>query len=201
MTDTPPLLFCDIDNVLLMPTQWRFLQPAVDALAMFKAAGFLFVLHSTWRAGMREEAQSLFAHAGFEISSFAPVTPFEKRAAIAVWLYTEFGRPDDWPRCVVIDDAHIEPMEGVEIVRIDPDLGLTPIVAREIIRGFQMNGQSSDHLPINPMRIRPGTDQPRDIDAIEIPEKKLGSWITQRDLRAKGTFKKGHLRGRRSHQS
>ncbi len=127
------ILFCDIDGVLVDYYGSRMTPHAVAALKMFRAAGFEFVVHSTWRHGMVAEATKLFTDAGFAQPDFCPADPPSKRAAIVDYLRVRYG--DDWPRCVVIDDHPIDPCEGLDIVRIGKD-GLTVEIARKILAGI-----------------------------------------------------------------
>lgn len=127
------ILFCDIDNVLMRHMDSRISHAANEALTIFRVAGFRFVLHSTWRAGMYAEAEQLFREAGFVLEDGTPAEYPSKRESIVTWLMDHYGDGPDWPRCVVIDDHLIEPAAGLEIIQIDPSRGLTPDVARSIV--------------------------------------------------------------------
>jgi hydroxymethylpyrimidine pyrophosphatase-like HAD family hydrolase len=54
------ILFLDIDNTVLMPTERHIGERASEALRYAQRKGFRFVLHSTWRNGLLAEAHDLF---------------------------------------------------------------------------------------------------------------------------------------------
>lgn len=116
MTDR--LCFLDIDGVLLSYYGSRITDNAKLALDALRDAGFVFVLHSTWRKDMRADAVKLFSDAGHTIRDFCNADEPSKAKAIAMCLDDYFGPP--WPDAkdiVVIDDHEIV-LSGVTHVRV-----------------------------------------------------------------------------------
>lgn len=131
------ILFLDIDGVILNlrhPQSVAF--EAMRAMELLKCAGFKFVVHSTWRCGMQEEARELFGRIGIRIEGFTSDNIPCKGSSIAAWLFDACG--DQWPFCAAIDDEFIKQIVGVHFFRTNGRSGLTVKLAEEIIKASKI---------------------------------------------------------------
>lgn len=127
-----PILFCDLDGTLLMPMETQFGPEAVAALRLMDDAGWIFVLHSTWRVWQGDEAWRLFDGAGLKLADVIDWGVPAKLKAIKMYLDDNYR--SNWPRAVAIDDYPLyDAPPGIETYQVGR-YGFTRDDARKILR-------------------------------------------------------------------
>lgn len=134
---TMTIVALDIDGTLgpasgrpFAPDPMAALRALLDALAPCRV-----VVISTWRhvPELRERADAEFAAVGIAVAWADPDVP-RKGAALADWLYGEWGDPGDWPEVVIVDDqADATWLAGARLIVPNATTGLTMADVRALL--------------------------------------------------------------------
>lgn len=130
MRDDRPVVFLDIDGVLVTARSWstpaRVDRSAVVALNLLtERTGAAIVLSSTWR--FLPSVKTILRKAGVvgPIIGKTPRDGYSRGAEIATWLHRHGGL---MRRYVILDDdTDMDPLGVAHLVRTTFDLGLTLI--------------------------------------------------------------------------
>lgn len=121
--------FADIDGVVIPfggHNKYNDLTPspeAMETLFHLRSLGYRFILHSTWRHALLNEAYAMFAEAGVPLDDHVSTTEESKAKAIVDWLLDNYA--GDWPaHILVIDDQDFVVPKSIHI-KPDPSVGLT----------------------------------------------------------------------------
>jgi hypothetical protein len=112
------ILFLDIDGVVMPFTARNGIPEDICAeLQQAKDDGWKFILHSTWRHGLLDQAYDLFATPGLHLDGHVACDTVCKRTAILDWLDENYGA--DVSLVVVFDDDDLGKFpEAVRFVRV-----------------------------------------------------------------------------------